>query len=69
MICDFSEIEPVRSMIMRDCCNTQTHTHTHTFGAKNAYNGMKRRAILPAPANLIPSQVLYALSVYAREPP
>ncbi|CAN0375941.1 unnamed protein product, partial [Laminaria digitata] len=37
--------------------------------ARNAFNAMARRAILPALADFIPPAVPYALNVYGREPP
>ena len=40
-----------------------------TFDARNAFNSMKRRTILPALAELIPPVVPYAVNVYAREEP
>ena len=40
-----------------------------TFDARNAFNSMKRRQILPAMATIIPPVVPYVNNVYAREPP
>ena len=40
-----------------------------TFDARNAFNSMKRRTILPALADIIPPAVPYALNLYARDAP
>ena len=59
----------VEAMALRATLGYQQGCAILTFDAKNAFNSIKRRAILPALAKLIPSVVPYVLNLYARGPP
>lgn len=50
----------------RDTLGHQKGCAILMFDAKNAFRSIKRRAILPALANLISSLVPYAINLYAR---